>query len=136
MFAQEKISSKKEIHKFQVDKSKYIGKKVKKLLEDLNLKIISVQLQSGNGSPNIITFRFNSKDEYVRMSNKNSKIKPSKIMIFIKEDDIITNKLFKEKNNDSISNIIVRKNMVEKNEDLLKDFLNLTVLKIISISEK
>ncbi|NIF04933.1 hypothetical protein F3J23_05715 [Chryseobacterium sp. Tr-659] len=131
MNAQEKITSKQNVGKFQAQKNYYTGKKVKDLLKDLKLDIQLVTF--GGGSPetnNFITIRF---IDDIRNSDKNAK--SAKITLFIKEHDSDTNKLFQ--NTPGLKKRIKRDSAKHKsNEDLLKDYQNLTIIDIYASSEK
>ncbi|UKB81885.1 hypothetical protein LF887_12770 [Chryseobacterium sp. MEBOG06] len=131
MNAQEKVSSKQTIGRFEVKKNNYIGKKVKDLLKDLKLDIQLVTF--GGGSPeanNFITIRF---IDDIRNSDKNAK--SAKITLFIKEHDSTTNKLFQSTS--GLKKRIKRDNVKYKtNEDILKRYENLTIIEIYANSDK
>ncbi|MGX5684099.1 hypothetical protein ACWKWW_06015 [Chryseobacterium cucumeris] len=131
MNAQEKVSSKQTVGRFEAKKNNYTGKKVKDLLKDLKLDIQLVTF--GGGSPeanNFITLRF---IDDVRNSDKNAK--SAKITLFIKEHDSATNKLFQSTS--GVKKRIKRDPVKYKtNEDMLKGYENLTIIEIYANSEK
>ena len=136
-YAQHKISSKKEVGKFQTLQNNYIGKTVKELLKDLDIPISSVQLSGGNSEENnMLILRFNDRKEYNKMASENSSVKPSIIFLYIKENNPNTNKLFMMKKTDSLPTVLQRNNLIKTNQQLLKDYLELTIIKISAKSEQ
>ncbi|MGH1517438.1 hypothetical protein [Chryseobacterium sp. JK1] len=128
--AQEKIYSKNDIDKFEVNKKYYLGKKVKDVLSDLKVDIQQIILGGGTEANNIISIRFIDK-----ISNQEINFKPARINLFIKERDNETNSLFRT--GTGYKKIIKRDSVRYKtNEDILKEYENLTIIDIYASSEK
>lgn len=131
--AQQKVYSKQEIGKFKENENFYLNKKVKDVLRDLKVNFEIAYVAGGwSEEMSFIVLRFsNRKDEY-RLQQKG--IKPARLTLFIKEQDVETNKLFYSETKrigfyrDSLKN--------KSNQQILKNYKNLTVGMIYANSEE
>ena len=116
--AQKKIVNQQNIEKFQTNKNLYIGEKVKVLLKDLKAEIKTASFYGGwSEEASRITLRF--KDD------------KSKLVIFVKEHDSETNKLFINKGN-SQKRIDRDGKKYQSNEDILTKYENLTITDLLT----
>lgn len=131
--AQQKVYSKQKIGKFKENEKFYINKKVKDVLRDLKINFDLAYVGGGwSEEMSFITFRFNNRKESYQLQQKG--INPARLTLFIKEQDAETNKLFYSETKriafyrDSLKN--------KSNQQILKDYKNLTVGMIYANSEE
>lgn len=116
--AQRKIVNQQNIEKFKTNKNLYIGKKVKVLLKDLKAKIKTASFYGGwSEEASRITLRFEDDK--------------TKLVIFVKEHDSETNKLFLNKGN-SQKRIDKDGKIYRSNDDILKKYENLTITDLLA----
>ncbi|MFZ4928822.1 hypothetical protein [Chryseobacterium sp. Mn2064] len=130
--AQEKIYSKNDIGKFEINKKYYLGKKVKDVLSDLKVDIQLIILGGGTVEENnFIAIRFID-----NTNNPEVNAKSAKLTLFVKERDHKTNSLFLS--TPSGFKRIYKKDeeQYKTNEDLLKAYENLSIIDISASSEK
>jgi hypothetical protein len=131
--AQQKVYSKHEIGKFKENEQFYLNKKVKDILRDLKVNFEIAYVGGGwSEETSFIALIFNNKTDDYQLKQKG--IKPARLMLFIKERDVETNKLFYSETKritfyrDSLKN--------KSNAQILKDYKNLTVAMIYANSEQ
>lgn len=131
--AQQKVYSKQEIGKFKENEQFYLNKKVKNILRDLKVNFEIAYVGGGwSEEMSFIVLRFNNRKDEYQLQQKG--IKPARLTLFIKEQDVETNKLFYSEikrigfYRDSLKN--------KSNAQILKDYKNLTVAMIYANSEQ
>ncbi|MCY0968211.1 hypothetical protein [Chryseobacterium wangxinyae] len=131
--AQQKVYSKNDIGKFKENEKFYLNKNVKNVLRDLKINFETASF-GGCGSEEMcfIVLRFDARKDYFKLI-KNG-IKPARLMIFIKEHDQKTNKLFSPDKN----RLEIERNHLKNNSNIriLKDYKKFIVAMIYANSEQ
>ena len=140
--SQFEVKNRREIEKLQKNQNRYIGKSVKKLINDLKVDIIIFSAHLGHDSNNYLGLRFYNESEYKNLKKPTSEIEPAYLYIFLNERNNIHDKLFVNANfdlNDSIGQyrrVFLRDDKLNSNRKLVKPYRKFTVSNIYANSEK